>query len=167
MPELTHFDSDGRSQMVDVGGKQFSLRTAVASGIVRMKVQTQNLIRAAQIEKGDVLGIARIAAIMATKRTSDLIPLCHPLSLNSVTVDFSFPTDSLIQIEVTVSATERTGVEMEALMAVSVAGLTIYDMCKSCDKEMAIAEIRLEKKTGGKSGSFSRSPESSNQRTND
>jgi cyclic pyranopterin monophosphate synthase len=166
MTELTHFDSAGRSRMVDVGGKQPSLRTAIASGIVKMKSTTQTLIRSNQVQKGDVLGIARVAAIMATKRTSELIPLCHPLGLDSVTVQFSFPDESSIGIEVTVSATERTGVEMEALMAVSVAGLTIYDMCKSVDKEMNIAEIRLEKKTGGKNGTFCRSTETPNRGTN-
>lgn len=156
MPELTHFDSDGSSRMVDVGGKAYSLRTAIASGLVKMKSESQNLIRTQQVHKGDVLGVARIAAIMATKRTAELIPLCHPLSLNSVTVEFSYPDEMSIHILVTVSATERTGVEMEALTAVSVAGLTIYDMCKSFDKGMTIAEIRLEQKTGGNSGSFSR-----------
>jgi cyclic pyranopterin monophosphate synthase len=156
MSDLTHFDQQGHSQMVDVGDKQPTLRVATASGLVRMKPQTLRRILERDIHKGDVLEVARLAAIMAAKRTSELIPLCHPLRLNSVRVEFSFPTVSEVYIEVSVSATERTGVEMEALAAVSIAGLTIYDMCKSIDREIVLTNIRLEAKTGGKSGDFHR-----------
>lgn len=156
MPDFTHFDQDGQARMVDVASKSATQRTAIASGVVRFKPATLQLVREQQISKGDVLGVARIAAIQATKRTAELIPLCHPLKLDAVDVAFSFPNDTTIRIEAKVSATERTGVEMEALMAVSVAALTLYDMCKSSDKEIAISEIRLESKTGGKSGPFSR-----------
>ncbi len=131
-------------------------RIAVASGQVRMQPETMELIRNRNFRKGDVLALARIAGVMASKRTSDLIPLCHPLRLDTVELGFEFLDDSTIMIRATVAATERTGVEMEALAAVSVAGLVIYDMCKSVDRAMVISEIRLEEKSGGKSGYFQR-----------
>jgi cyclic pyranopterin phosphate synthase len=161
MSEFTHFDQDGNARMVNLAGKQTSLRTAVASGMVRMQPSTLKQVRDQTVQKGDVLGIARTAAIMAAKRTSELIPLCHPLRLDSVTIEFSFLDSSTIKMEAMVSATERTGVEMEALTAVSVAALTIYDMCKSSDKKITISEIRLEQKLGGKSGLFTRQQDDS------
>lgn len=164
MDDLTHFDSTGAARMVDVGNKPVSVRTARASGRVRMQPATLALIRDGGHKKGDVLAVARLAGIMGAKRTGDLIPLCHPLPLDGVTVDFSFDdatSDSSIdECAVIVSAearcTGRTGVEMEALTAVSVAALTIYDMCKSVDRVMTLSEIRLEEKTGGRSGLFQR-----------
>jgi cyclic pyranopterin phosphate synthase len=159
---LTHFDDEGRSKMVDVGEKSASRRTAVASGIVQVKPETARLIRDQEICKGDVLEIARLAGIMAAKQTASLIPLCHPIRLDSVVIKFEFldqnsSSDQIeIKIKATVSATDRTGVEMEALTSVSTAGLVIYDMCKSVDREITISNIRLEEKTGGKSGDFRR-----------
>jgi len=143
--------------MVDVGEKPISRRLAVASGKVEMNSTTAELIRDSKIQKGNVLELARIAGVMATKKTSDLIPLCHPLRLDSVELEFGFLDERTIQITATVAATERTGVEMEALNAVSVAALVIYDMCKSVDRGMVIREIQLEEKSGGKSGHFIRS----------
>ena len=142
--------------MVDVGQKDPSDRLARAEGTMRMREDTLKLIRDGQIEKGDVLGVARLAAIMAAKRTDELIPLCHSLSLTSVDVGFDFPDDRTIAIQVSVRTRARTGVEMEALTAVTVAALTIYDMCKAVDRDMAIQEIRLEEKLGGKSGHYVR-----------
>lgn len=156
MPNLTHFDDQGASRMVDVGGKPETERTARASGAVRMAPATAALIRDRAVSKGDVLEVARLAGIMAAKRTGDLIPLCHPLPLTSVALDLHFENDELLRIESTARVVGRTGVEMEALTAVSVAALTVYDMCKAVDRGMTIERIRLEEKSGGKSGHFHR-----------
>jgi cyclic pyranopterin phosphate synthase len=158
MAGLTHFDKKGQAHMVDVGQKEITVREAVARGEIRMQPDTLDLILGGRAKKGDVLGVARIAAIMGAKRTPDLIPLAHPLPLTSVKVEF-FPDKerSLIEIEATVKVSARTGVEMEALTAVACAGLTIYDMCKAVDRGMVISEIRLMEKSGGRSGHFKRS----------
>ena len=158
MPELTHFDSEGASRMVDVGAKTVTHRLAKASGLVRMSAETLTLIRDKRAAKGDVLEVARLAGIMATKRTPDLIPLCHPLAIDSVTIDFEFAGDDTLKIVGTVQVEAKTGVEMEALTAVSVAALTVYDMCKSVDRGMSIESIQLEEKSGGKSGPWHRRP---------
>ncbi len=158
MSELTHFDEQGRARMVDVGQKDDTRRRAVAHGEVRMQPETLAMIEAGEAGKGDVLGIAEIAGIMASKRTSDLIPLCHPLPLTSVKLELTPDTDnSKVTIHATAETTGKTGVEMEALTAVSVAALTVYDMVKAVDRWMVIGEIRLEEKTGGKSGDWVRS----------
>jgi cyclic pyranopterin phosphate synthase len=156
MPELTHFDDKGASRMVDVSSKETTLRVAVASGIVRMREQTLAMILDQKVAKGDVLGVARLAGIMAAKRTGDLIPLCHPIGLDSVELDLIPIDEKSIRISATVRVLGRTGVEMEAMTAVTVAGLTVYDMCKSVDREMVIDAVRLESKSGGKSGTFRR-----------
>lgn len=157
MTELTHFDEHGKARMVDVSGKPVTDREAVARGTVSMKKSTLRMIRDSKITKGDVLGVARVAGIMAAKKTSDLIPMCHPLNISSVNIDFSIDTkNSRIQIESRVRITGQTGVEMEALTAVSAAALTIYDMCKSADREIIISDIMLVEKRGGKSGVFIR-----------
>jgi len=156
MGRLSHFDEQGASRMVDVGGKEITQRLARASGRIRMAPLTQQRIREGDLEKGDVLAVARLAAIMGAKQTATLIPLCHPLALEQVEVDFQFPDQETIEIWATIGVTARTGVEMEALTAVSVAALTIYDMCKSIDREMTIETIRVEEKTGGRSGHFRR-----------
>ena len=162
MNKLTHFDEKGRARMVDVTPKAETLRVAVARGHLFAKPETLRLIAERGFAKGDVLEVARLAGIMATKRTGDLIPLCHPLALTSVKVDLSINgAEHRIEIEAEVQTVGRTGVEMEALTAVSVAGLTVYDMCKSVDRGMEISDIRLVKKTGGKSGTFIREEESS------
>jgi cyclic pyranopterin phosphate synthase len=143
--------------MVDVGQKPVTERMARASARMRMLPETLALVRDGRAsKKGDVLQVARLAGIMAAKRTGELIPLCHPLSLDGVSVDFALPGDSVLTIEATVRTTARTGVEMEALAAVTVAALTVYDMCKSADRGMVIEQIQLEEKTGGKSGHFVR-----------
>ena len=142
--------------MVDVGAKAVTERTARASGLVRMAAATLKLIRDKSLAKGDVLEVARLAGIMAAKRTDELIPLCHSLPLNGVTIEYSFPDETSVRIQATVEVTARTGVEMEALTAVSVAALTIYDMCKAVDRAMVIAEVALQEKTGGRSGHFKR-----------
>jgi cyclic pyranopterin phosphate synthase len=142
--------------MVDVGDKQVSRRVARASGLVRMATETLKLIRDKQAAKGDVLEVARLAGIMATKRTADLIPLCHPLPIESVTIDFAFPDERTLRIEATVHVEAKTGVEMEALTAISVAALTVYDMCKSVDRGITIERIQLEEKLGGRSGHWQR-----------
>ena len=142
--------------MVDVGEKQVTRRIARASGLVRMAAETLTLIRDKKLAKGDVLEVARLAGIMATKRTADLIPLCHPLALESVSIGFEFPDERTVRIEATTKITAKTGVEMEALTAESVAALTIYDMCKAVDRAMEIGTIRLEEKSGGRSGRFTR-----------
>jgi cyclic pyranopterin phosphate synthase len=157
MSDLTHFDDSGASRMVDTSGKPESLREARASGRVRMLPATLSRIRDGGVAKGDVLEVARLAGIMAAKRTGELIPLCHPLPITSAQIDFRFEGDDLLLIEATVRVLGRTGVEMEALAAVSVAALTVYDMCKSADRAMTIERIRLEEKSGGKSGHFTRS----------
>ena len=157
MSEFTHFSSDGASRMVDVGEKAVTRRTARAEGIVLMQPETLRLIRDRGLAKGDVLEVARLAGIMATKRTAELIPLCHVLPLEKADVQYSFPTENSVRVEVCVSSEVKTGVEMEALTAVSVTCLTIYDMCKSVDRGMEISSIRLLEKTGGRSGHFLRS----------
>ena len=152
MPDLTHFDDAGASRMVDVGGKPETHRTATASAAVRMASATLALIRDKALAKGDVLEVARLAGIMAAKKTAELIPLCHPLALTSVTLDFTFAEPDCLRIEAVARVFGRTGVEMEALAAVSIAALTVYDMCKAADRGMTIERIRLEEKSGGKSG---------------
>jgi cyclic pyranopterin monophosphate synthase len=152
--EFSHFDESGASRMVDVGAKAVTERKAVASAVVRVGAETLKLIRDRKLAKGDVLEVARLAGIMAAKRTADLIPLCHPLALDSVTVAFEFPDVASIRIEAVVQCTGKTGVEMEALTAVSVAALTIYDMCKSAERGITIERIRLEEKSGGRSGTW-------------
>ncbi len=156
MAELSHFDDTGASRMVDVGSKTPTRRQARATGCVRMLPETLALIRNRQVGKGDVLEVARLAGIMGTKRTADLIPLCHPLAVESVAIDFSFPDEATVQIEARVDVEAKTGVEMEALTAVSVAALTIYDMCKAVDRRMVIERIELAEKSGGRSGHFIR-----------
>jgi len=152
MNELNHFDDQGRAQMVDVGGKDPSPRMARAQAVVTMGKATMQRIVAGEVGKGDVLGVARLAGIMGAKQTSTLIPLCHALAVSSINVDFEQLDDERLQIIATVKVTGKTGVEMEALTAVSIAGLTIYDMCKALDWEMSIGAIALLEKTGGKSG---------------
>ncbi|MDE2717473.1 MAG: cyclic pyranopterin monophosphate synthase MoaC [Chloroflexota bacterium] len=151
--KLSHVDSSGKAQMVDVGPKAETERMAVVTGSVLMQPDTLKLIEANDIEKGDVLGVARIAGIMAAKNTAQLIPLCHPLPLDQVTVEFRLDHErSSVDIRGTARTTAKTGVEMEAMTAVSVAALTIYDMCKAVDRGMRIGDIRLRRKSGGKSG---------------
>jgi len=157
MKRLTHVDEKGKARMVDISGKQATVREALAQGSVVMKKKTLSLIRANKIQKGDVLGAARIAGIMGAKKTSELIPMCHPLNIASVEVDFLFnQKGGSIVIRAWVRTTGPTGVEMEALTAVAVAALTIYDMCKAVDREMTLTEIMLMEKKGGKSGDFKR-----------
>lgn len=157
MTRFTHFDKDGKARMVDVSGKPATEREAVARGFVSMKKSTLELIKDSKVSKGDVLGVARVAGIMAAKETSGLIPMCHPLNIASVEIDFDIDLrNSKIYIESRVKVTGSTGVEMEALTAVSVAALTIYDMCKAVDREMIISDIMLLEKRGGKSGTFKR-----------
>jgi cyclic pyranopterin phosphate synthase len=156
MSDLTHFDEHGASRMVDTSAKPETVREARASGQVRMAPTTLALIRDRGLAKGDVLEVARLAGIMAAKRTGDLIPLCHPLPITSASVDFTFEGDSVLCIESTVRVFGRTGVEMEALTVVSIAALTVYDMCKSVDRGMTIERVRLEAKSGGRSGTFQR-----------
>jgi cyclic pyranopterin phosphate synthase len=152
---LTHFDATGQAHMVDVGSKNETHRIAVASGVIRMKPETLAIIESGTAKKGDVLGIARIAAIMGAKRTSDLIPLCHPLALTRVTVDFSVNSArSSISCTAQVETFGKTGVEMEALTAVQIGLLTIYDMCKAVDRGMVMSEIKVLEKHGGKSGDW-------------
>ncbi|HEV2611120.1 MAG TPA: cyclic pyranopterin monophosphate synthase MoaC [Noviherbaspirillum sp.] len=153
---LTHFDASGQAHMVDVGEKKETHRVAVATGTILMKAETLEIIKSGNAKKGDVLGIARIAAIMAAKRTSDLIPLCHPLALTRVTVDFEIQEmEPGITCTGQVETFGKTGVEMEALTAVQIALLTIYDMCKAVDRGMVMTAIRLESKLGGKSSDWS------------
>ncbi|TCO62450.1 cyclic pyranopterin monophosphate synthase MoaC [Actinocrispum wychmicini] len=156
MSDLTHLDEAGRARMVDVGAKPVTNRRAVASGVVRMKPETLALVTAGAVPKGDVLAAARVAGIMAAKKTGELIPLCHPLGLDSVTVDLAASGQDTLRITATATVTGRTGVEMEALTAVSVAALTVYDMCKAVDKDMTIGDIRLDEKSGGRSGDYKR-----------
>jgi len=157
MTELTHFNAAGEAHMVDVGGKRETRRVAIADGVIRMRTDTLALIAQGGHAKGDVLGIARTAAIMAAKRTAELVPLCHPLPLTRVAVDFELD-EAMCAVRCTVTAETvgRTGVEMEALMAVQVALLTIYDMCKALDKAMLMTDIGLVHKSGGKSGQWDR-----------
>ena len=155
MATLTHFDSDGNAVMVDVSAKDETERVATAAGAVVMQPETVQLIADGGVKKGDVLSVARLAGIMGAKKTPDLIPLCHPLALSSVKVELSINTDrNAVDIEATCKLKGRTGVEMEALAAVSVAALTVYDMCKAVDRGMQITDIRLTHKSGGKSGTY-------------
>jgi cyclic pyranopterin phosphate synthase len=155
MSSLTHFDAQGQAHMVDVAGKAATHRVAVASGRIRMQPATLALIESGTAKKGDVLGVARIAGIQAAKKTSDLIPLCHPLALTRVALDFAIErTDNAVACTATVETVGPTGVEMEALTAVQVALLTVYDMCKAVDRGMTITDVRVLEKHGGKSGSF-------------
>jgi cyclic pyranopterin phosphate synthase len=152
---LTHFDSSGSAHMVDVADKAITQRTAIATGRISMQSETLSLIKQGTAKKGDVIGIARIAAIQAAKRSADLIPLCHPLMLTRVAAEFTVnEKDSAVICEVTVQCDGKTGVEMEALTATSVGLLTIYDMCKAVDRAMTIEQVKLKEKHGGKSGSF-------------
>ena len=153
MSRLTHLDEHGQARMVDVGGKAETARSATATGRVRMSVEALAAVREGSGPKGDVLAAARIAGIMAAKKTAELIPLCHPLALDAVTVDFAFEPDA-VRATASASLTGRTGVEMEAMTAVSIALLTIYDMAKALDKAMVVEEVRLLEKTGGKSGDW-------------
>lgn len=155
--DLTHFDKDGRSRMVDVTNKDATLREAIAKGDIYMKAETFEMIIDKKIVKGDVLGVAQIAGVMGAKKTSELIPMCHPLNITSVEITFeTVRENSKIEISAKVKLTGKTGVEMEALTAVSIAALTIYDMCKAVDKGMKIDNIRLIEKSGGKSGRYIR-----------
>jgi len=157
MSKLTHFDADGKAAMVDVSDKDITERSATAAGSVHVTPETLALIAAGDMKKGDVLGVARLAGIMAAKRTPDLIPLCHPLALSAVAVDLECNAEaSTVDITATCKLKGRTGVEMEALTAVSVAALTVYDMCKAIDKAMTIGEVRLIHKAGGRSGDYNR-----------
>jgi cyclic pyranopterin phosphate synthase len=157
MSKLTHFDKEGAARMVDVTAKDETAREAVAEGRVLMQPETLALILDRKTVKGDVFSVARVAGIMAAKKTPGLIPLCHPLSVSSVNIEFEPDKEqSCVLVRATVKIFGRTGVEMEALTAVAVAGLTVYDMCKSTDRTMTISEIRLMKKSGGKSGTFVR-----------
>ena len=153
--KLTHIGEDGEARMVDVSDKEITDRTATARGRVLMKPETLKLIMDGSVKKGDVISVARLAGIMAAKRTAELIPLCHPLALNKVDVDLVCnPADNAVDIEATCRVSGRTGVEMEALTAASVAALTVYDMCKAVDRSMQLTDIRLVHKAGGKSGEF-------------
>ena len=153
--ELNHFDAAGNAVMVDVGGKNLTERIAIASGKIFVSDEIFSVIKSGTAKKGDVLGVARIAGIMAAKRTAEIIPLCHPLPLSHCSLNFEMLSkESAVKVIATVKTTWATGVEMEALHAVSVALLTIYDMCKAVDKRMTLGEIHLEKKSGGKSGEF-------------
>jgi cyclic pyranopterin phosphate synthase len=160
MTSFTHFDEHGASRMVDVSEKPLTRRTARASGLVRMLPSTLAAILDGQFSKGDVREVARLAGIMAAKRTAELIPLCHPLALDSVTVELTPDGNDGLRIEAAVAVTAKTGVEMEALTAVSVAALTVYDMCKAVDRGMVIERIQLEAKSGGRSGDFTRATHS-------
>ena len=152
--KLTHFDAEGRAVMVDVGGKAVTDRSATARARVVMAPATLAMIRAGTAKKGDVLGVARLAGIMAAKRTADLIPLCHPLPISSVVIELEPVGEDTVEITATVKTTGQTGVEMEALMAASVAALTVYDMCKAVDRGMRVEALRVVAKSGGKSGDF-------------
>ena len=156
MTEFSHVDPSGEARMVDIGRKADTLREAVAKGRVLMKPETLKLVKANDIKKGDVLAVARVAGITAAKKTPDLIPLCHMLLLDNISVDFDLSGNDCIEITARAKSTGKTGVEMEALVAASVSALTIYDMCKAVDKGMTLSEIYLESKTGGKSGTYRR-----------
>jgi cyclic pyranopterin phosphate synthase len=155
MPRLTHFDKNGRARMVDVSKKRETLREAVVRGSISMNQKTFKSIMSGKIAKGDVLAVAKVAGIMAAKKTSEIIPMCHPLNLSHVQINlFPFEKESRIEIEARVRIKAQTGVEMEGFVAVAVAGLTIYDMCKAIDRGMVLSDIHLVKKTGGKSGTY-------------
>ncbi len=154
---FTHFDGEGNARMVDVSDKSETRREALAAGHISMSAQAYTLVKSGSMAKGDVLGVARLAGIMGAKKVDELIPLAHPLMITKTTINFIFhDADNAIEIQATVGISGKTGVEMEALTAVSLAALTIYDMCKAVDKSMVISNIRLLKKTGGKSGTFVR-----------
>ncbi|MBE7545837.1 MAG: cyclic pyranopterin monophosphate synthase MoaC [Candidatus Kuenenia stuttgartiensis] len=154
MTQLTHFDEQGASRMVDVGNKDDTNRTAIAHAKISTKPETFRLIMDKKMHKGDVLEVARIAGIMAAKQTSQLIPMCHPLNITSVKIDYKDNAADTIEVFAEVKVTGKTGVEMEAITAAAICAITIYDMCKSADKEMVISDIHLVKKSGGKSGTF-------------
>ncbi len=157
MARLSHLDSEGRARMVDVTDKDTTSRIAVARGMICMRPETLDMIVEKKVAKGDVFSVARVAAMMAAKKTPDLIPMCHPLNITSVELSLTPERNpARVEIEAVVKVTGQTGVEMEAMTAVALCGLTIYDMCKAADREMSIGEIRLVKKSGGKSGTFSR-----------
>ena len=156
MSKLTHLNSSGEARMVDTSPKSDTEREAVARGRVIMKPGTLQQVRVAGLKKGDVLAVARVAGIMAAKKTPDLIPLCHPILIDNISVGFDLSANDSVGITATAKSTSKTGVEMEALVAASVSALTIYDMCKSVDKDMTITEIYLESKKGGKSGTYRR-----------
>jgi len=157
MAKLSHLDAEGKARMVDVSGKDVTERIATARGTIFMRAETLSLIMEKKVEKGDVFSVARVAGIMAAKKTSELIPMCHPLNITSVEIELTPQNNPpRVEIEAVVKVTGKTGVEMEAMTAAAVAGLTIYDMCKAVDREMSIGEIRLVKKSGGKSGTFLR-----------
>lgn len=160
MSELTHFNDEGRAKMVDVSGKAVTLRIAVAAGTVHMNMETFKLVEAGRMKKGDVLSVSQVAGIMAAKKNAELIPMCHPIALTGIDISFQLDSESCtIDIAATVRCKGETGVEMEALTAVSVAALTIYDMCKAVQKDIVIDNIRLISKSGGKSGDYKRSGE--------
>ena len=154
--ELSHLDKNGNARMVDVSAKDETAREALASALVRMRPETLALIQAGEMPKGDVFACARVAGIMAAKRTPELIPMCHPIPITKASVDFEVLAEDTLRITARVKSTYRTGVEMEALTAASVAALTVYDMCKAVDRRMQILQIQLEQKSGGKSGNFLR-----------
>ena len=155
--DLTHINEQGRAKMVDVSSKEETLREAVAYGCVYMKSETLQRIKEGTIKKGDVLSVAQVAGIMASKKTSDIIPMCHPIIISGCDINFNLNFDeNKVEITSTVKTTGQTGVEMEALTAVAAAGLTIYDMCKAIDREMIVSDVMLMKKSGGKSGTFER-----------
>lgn len=157
MKGLSHLDSEGKARMVDISEKDTTLRIAVASGYVSMKPETFDMIMSHEIAKGDVLGVAKIAGVMAAKKTGELIPLCHPINITDVNISFTpIKDESRIEVQAEVKTLGRTGVEMEALTAVATSALTIYDMCKAVDKGMEISQIRLLKKSGGRSGTYVR-----------
>jgi len=157
MAQLSHLDEQGRARMVDVSEKEITSRIATARGTIRMQPKTLALILSEKIEKGDVFSVARVAGIMAAKKTSELVPMCHPLNITSVKIALTPKhKPARVDIEASVRVSGKTGVEMEAMTAVAVTGLTIYDMCKAVDREMTIGEIRLVEKSGGKSGTFIR-----------
>ena len=153
--KLSHIDESGKAQMVDVGSKEITERVAVAGCEIHMQQSTLDLIKSGGFDKGDVLGVARVAGVMAAKKTSDLIPLCHPIALNQVTIDFDdLDTGTGLSVTSTARTTWKTGVEMEALTAASIAALTVYDMCKAVDRAIQIDRLRLLSKSGGKSGDY-------------
>jgi len=156
MSELSHLDSSGEARMVDIAEKGDTVREAVARGRVLMKPNTLEQIKTAGLKKGDVLAVARVAGIMAAKKTPDLIPLCHPILIDNISIDFDLSGNDSVEITATAKSTGKTGVEMEAMVAASITALTIYDMCKSVDRQMTITEIYLESKKGGKSGTYRR-----------
>ena len=157
MAKLSHLDAEGKARMVDVSGKNVTERIATARGTIFMRAETLSLIMEKKVEKGDVFSVARVAGIMAAKKTSELIPMCHPLNITSVEIELTPQNNPpRVEIEAVVKVTGKTGVEMEAMTAAAVAGLTIYDMCKAVDRGMVIEEVQLEEKSGGKSGHYRR-----------